>query len=202
MLLFGYLAQTAHIDLFTLLSVKSNECSDQVDDEHLIVQDSLGNVVQTQYIDMDNVTISLRNFYISAYLGKSSNKAPKFWLLFEVSVPPLGWNTYFVSKKTTKGKSLVFSSWKHYLLFITLTAFDCIFILGGVERSNVSVMDKVQKRIVNIGPGNLKMSFSASDQAIKMFNSKNGVRHLKSMIWHLEFVILPTFQRYVPIWLN
>ena len=110
MLLFADLAQTKHLDSLTRLWVKSNVCFDQVDDENLIVHDSLGNEVQAQYIDMDNVTISLRNFYISAYLGTSSNKAPKFWLLFEVSVPPLGWNTYFVSKKTSKGKSLVFSS--------------------------------------------------------------------------------------------
>ncbi|XP_057545265.1 probable alpha-mannosidase At5g66150 isoform X2 [Amaranthus tricolor] len=134
-----------------------------VDDENLIVHDSLGNEVQAQYIDMDNVTISLRNFYISAYLGTSSNKAPKFWLLFEVSVPPLGWNTYFVSKKTSK---------------------------GGVERSSVSVMDKVQKQIVNIGPGNLKMSFSASGQAVKMFNSKKGVDvplH-QSFLWYTSSI--------------
>ncbi|CAO2831325.1 unnamed protein product [Amaranthus hypochondriacus] len=119
-----------------------------VDDEHLIVQDSLGNVVQTQYIDMDNATVGLRNFYISAYLGTSSNKVPKFWLLFEVSVPPLGWNTYFVSKEIRK---------------------------GGVKRSHISVIDRVDKQVVDIGPGNVKMSFSASDQVLKMFNSELGV---------------------------
>ncbi|XP_010679912.3 alpha-mannosidase isoform X2 [Beta vulgaris subsp. vulgaris] len=118
-----------------------------VDNANLIVQDSSGSVVEAQYLDMDNVTVNLRNFYTKAYLGILPEKVPKFWLCFGVSVPPLGWNTYFISERNGKG----------------------------IKRSNVSVMDKVHNQIVEIGPGNLKMSYSASGQYHKMFNSESGV---------------------------
>lgn len=119
-----------------------------VDNANLVVQDSLGSVVESQYLDIDNVTINLRNFYTRAYLGTSPKKVPKFWLAFGVSLPPMGWNTYFISEK--KGK-------------------------GGIKRSNVTVVDKLPNQRVDIGPGNLKMSFSSSGQLLKMFNSKSGV---------------------------
>jgi len=63
----------------------------------------LGNNVQTQYIEVDNVTANLRKIYVKAYLGVSPKQAPKYWLLFQASVPPLGWSTYFISKTATKG---------------------------------------------------------------------------------------------------
>ncbi|XP_056696482.1 alpha-mannosidase isoform X2 [Spinacia oleracea] len=119
-----------------------------VDNANLVVQDSMGSVVESQYLDMDNVTMNLRNFYTRAYLGVSSKKVPKFWLAFGVSLPPLGWNTYFISEKNGK---------------------------GGINRSNVSVVEGVQNQVVDIGPGNLKLSFSSSGQLLKMFNSESGV---------------------------
>lgn len=54
-------------------------------------------------MDVDDVTTNLRKFYVKAYLGVSPKQAPKYWLLFQVSVPPLGWSTYFISKATRKG---------------------------------------------------------------------------------------------------
>lgn len=52
---------------------------------------------------MDNTTSRLRNLYVKAYLGVSAQAAPKYWLVFQVSVPPLGWNTYFISKAGSEG---------------------------------------------------------------------------------------------------
>lgn len=54
-------------------------------------------------MELDNVTSNLRDFYTKAYLGISPGKAPKYWILFQVSLPPLGWNTYFVSTASGKG---------------------------------------------------------------------------------------------------
>lgn len=119
-----------------------------VDNGDLIVQDSLGGVVEAQYIDMDNMTTNLRNFYLRAYLGISSDKVPKYWLCFEVSVPALGWNTYFVSMRTGE---------------------------EGIKRAHQSVIDIRQRQTVDIGPGSLKMAFSSSGQLMRMFNSINGV---------------------------
>ncbi|KAL2927748.1 Alpha-mannosidase [Bienertia sinuspersici] len=132
--------------------------AESVDKANLIVQDSLGNVVEVQYVHMDNATINLRNLYTKAYLGISSAKVPKFWLAFGVSLPPLGWNTYFISEETRK---------------------------EGLKRSNVSVMEQIRNQIVDVGPGNLKMSFSASGQLLRMCNSETGG----------EFIIPLTFAK-------
>ncbi|KAK9678800.1 hypothetical protein RND81_11G233900 [Saponaria officinalis] len=114
-----------------------------VDDGNLVVKDSSGRLVESQYIDMDNVTIKLRNFYTKAYLGVSSTTAPKFWLCFSVSVPPLGWNTVFISQKNGE---------------------------DGTRGSNLTVLNTQQNQSVVIGPGKLKMSFSSSGHLRNMFN--------------------------------
>ncbi|KAK6922587.1 Glycosyl hydrolases family 38, C-terminal beta sandwich domain [Dillenia turbinata] len=120
-----------------------------VNNANLVVEDALGNTIEAQYIELDNVTIKLRNFYTEAYLGVSPREVPRFWLLFQVSLPPLGWNTYFISNTAGKGKR---------------------------QRSYLSAMDTPSNETVEIGPGNLKMSFSlTTGQLTRMFNSKTGV---------------------------
>lgn len=86
----------------------------QVNDDHLVVRDSSGNTIEAQYIAVDNVTINLRNFYAKAYMGVPPTEAPKYWLLFGVTVPPLGWSTYFVSKAGQTCDLFLFSS---YIIF-------------------------------------------------------------------------------------
>ncbi|KAL6220713.1 hypothetical protein ACLB2K_008469 [Fragaria x ananassa] len=120
-----------------------------VNDSNLAVQDSLGNSIEAQFISLDNVTINIRNFYTNAYLGVSLKQVPKFWLIFQVSVPPLGWNTYFISRRATKGNN---------------------------TNGFFSVMDSPQNETIEVGPGDLKMSFSvASGQLKRMYNPKTGV---------------------------
>ncbi|GAV72796.1 Glyco_hydro_38 domain-containing protein/Glyco_hydro_38C domain-containing protein/Alpha-mann_mid domain-containing protein [Cephalotus follicularis] len=117
-----------------------------VNDGDLVVQDSSGNKIEAQLVGVDNITYNLRNFSTKAYLGLPSTEVPKYWLLFQVWVPPLGWNTYFISKAGTEGKTFV------------------------------SVVDNPQNETIEIGPGNLKMSFSkTSGQLIRMYNSRTGV---------------------------
>ncbi|KAI6671517.1 hypothetical protein NL676_006402 [Syzygium grande] len=120
-----------------------------VTDSNFVVRDSSGYTVQAQFVDLDNVTINLRNFHVKAYLGLSPNQVPKYWLLFQVSLPPLGWNTYFISKAATEGK--------------TKTSF-------------VSTLGNPQNEMIEVGPGDLKMLFSStSGQLVRMFNTKTGV---------------------------
>lgn len=76
----------------------------QVNEANLVVKDSSGNKVEVQYVDVDDVTTDLRKLYVKAYLGLRPKQAPKYWLLFQVSIPPLGWSTYFISKAAGKGK--------------------------------------------------------------------------------------------------
>lgn len=79
----------------------------QVNDADLVVQDSSGNNIETQYLALDKVTRNIRDFHTKAYLGLSSDAVPKYWLIFQVSVPPLGWNTYFISKRAGRGRYII-----------------------------------------------------------------------------------------------
>ncbi|KAL1316028.1 alpha-mannosidase-like [Arachis hypogaea] len=121
-----------------------------VNDANLVVEDSFGNKVETQYVEVDNVTRNLRELYVKAYLGFSPKQAPKYWLLFQVSVPPLGWTTYFISRALGKGKG---------------------------RNGFVSSHSIIQKnKTIELGPGNLKMSFSSkSGKLERMYNSRTGV---------------------------
>lgn len=120
-----------------------------VNDTGLVVQDSSGKIIETQYVGLDKVTKTLRNFYTKAYLGHTPNRDPQYWLLFQASVPALGWNTYFISKADGKGK----------------------------RRTGIfSETDRSREETVEIGGGNLKMLFSStSGQLNRMYNTKTGV---------------------------
>ncbi|XP_024975832.1 alpha-mannosidase [Cynara cardunculus var. scolymus] len=118
-----------------------------VKDANLVVQDDKGNTIKAQFIEFDNITSNLRSFYAEAYLGISPTEVPKYWLLFQASVPPLGWNTYFITKTTGKGTFNV-----------------------------ISVVDTPQNDSIEIGPGSLKMSFSLqSGQLKRIINSRTGI---------------------------
>ncbi|XP_022885757.1 alpha-mannosidase-like isoform X4 [Olea europaea var. sylvestris] len=120
-----------------------------VNDHYLVVKDSTGKIIESQYIVLDNITSNMRRFYVEAYIGISPEEAPKYWLFFQVSVPPLGWNTYFISKASQKGNS---------------------------RSVYVPMLDPPKKKFIEIGPGNLKLSFSsASGELERMFNSKSGL---------------------------
>ncbi|KAG9442661.1 hypothetical protein H6P81_018515 [Aristolochia fimbriata] len=71
--------------------------------DDLVVKDSNGYIVEVQYLEVDEITSHLRSFYTEAYLGVSIEEVPKYWLVFQGSVPPLGWSTYFISKSSGKG---------------------------------------------------------------------------------------------------
>ncbi|MED6160733.1 hypothetical protein PIB30_054120 [Stylosanthes scabra] len=128
-----------------------------VNDPNLVVKDSMGNKVDAQYVEVDDVRMNLRELYVKAYLGFSRKRVPKYWLLFQVSVPPLGWTTYFISRASGKGKS---------------------------ANGFVSSHSMIQKnKTIEIGPGNLKMSFSSeSGQLERMSNSRTGVSKFSMFI--------------------
>lgn len=79
----------------------------QVNDLHLVVKSSDGSFVDSQLVEVDNVTSNLRKLYVKAYLGINTDKPPKYWLVFQASVPPMGWNTYFVSKPKGAGENCI-----------------------------------------------------------------------------------------------
>jgi len=74
-----------------------------VSSEHFVVTDSDGRKIETQLLPIDDTSLGLRSYYVRAYLKKSPTSTPKFWLAFSVSVPPLGFSTYFISAAEKKG---------------------------------------------------------------------------------------------------
>ncbi|XP_039159660.1 alpha-mannosidase [Eucalyptus grandis] len=120
-----------------------------VTDSNFVVRDSSGNTIEAQFIDLDSATINLRNFYVKAHLGLLPQQVPKYWLIFQVSIPPLGWSTYFISKAATEGES---------------------------KSTVLSTLSNPQNDTIEVGPGDLKMLFSStSGQLVRILNSKTGV---------------------------
>ncbi|CAI9110953.1 OLC1v1011064C1 [Oldenlandia corymbosa var. corymbosa] len=120
-----------------------------VNDTNLVTRDSEGNTVETQFVELDNITDSLRSFYVEAYTGISPKTAPRYWIFFQVSVPALGWNTYFISNASQKGNS---------------------------GSTYVPEVNFAMNETITVGPGNLKLSFSStSGQLVRMFNSRTRV---------------------------
>ncbi|KAG8388779.1 hypothetical protein BUALT_Bualt02G0160700 [Buddleja alternifolia] len=119
-----------------------------VNHHDLVVKDSTGKLIESQYVEMDSVTKNLKELYVEAYTGNSTKLAAKYWLVFPASVPPLGWNTYFISQKGNYiGKNYV-----------------------------SKLEDPPEKETIEIGQGNLKLSFSLSSGQLKrMYNSKTGI---------------------------
>lgn len=110
----------------------------QVNDANLVVKDSSGNNMEVQYLRLDNVTRNLRSFYTKAYLGLSGEPVPQYWLHFEASVPPLGWNTYFVSKAAVRGGMSAYSSFGS---FISCMLFILVMMIChlGLDDTNIDI---------------------------------------------------------------
>ncbi|TVU31334.1 hypothetical protein EJB05_23016 [Eragrostis curvula] len=120
-----------------------------VNDQNLVVKSSDGTIVDSQLVEVDNVTGNLRKFYVKAYLGITTEKPPRYWLVFQASVPPMGWNSYFISRPNGTGYK---SSW------------------------HVSTLVSPSNDTIEVGPGPLKMSYSStSGQLKRIFNSVSGV---------------------------
>ncbi|RYR54201.1 hypothetical protein Ahy_A06g029472 isoform B [Arachis hypogaea] len=112
------------------------------------VKDSAGNEVESQILPLSNATSILRKYYVKAYLGKSPGSEPKYWLAFPVSVPPLGFSTYIVSKPRQTG-----------------------------NRSTISKVHKSERSTntsIEVGQGNLKLLYSADERKLTHYvNSRN-----------------------------
>ncbi|KAL0377241.1 UNVERIFIED_CONTAM: putative alpha-mannosidase [Sesamum radiatum] len=78
--------------------------------EDIAVRDSAGRVIESQLVPLSDTHVSLRNYHVKAYLGQTPRKAPKYWLAFTASAPPLGFSTYTISSAKTKGAGSARSS--------------------------------------------------------------------------------------------
>ncbi|XP_058195681.1 probable alpha-mannosidase At5g13980 [Rhododendron vialii] len=115
------------------------------------VQDSSGQEIESQLLPLGNVSLGVRNFYATAYVGKSPSVTPRYWLAFTASVPPLGFSTYVIS--TPKGAAATFAT-------------QTLYESKGSENG-----------IIEVGPGNLKLIYSASEGKLTQYvNTKSSVK--------------------------
>ncbi|KAE8711867.1 Alpha-mannosidase [Hibiscus syriacus] len=123
-------------------------------DENVIVKDHGGNEIKSQLLPFQKASLDLRNYYSMAYLGKSPSVTPKYWLAFSASAPPLGLNTYFISSDKRKETTIAAPSKYH-----------------------VAYGSKGKKDVIKVGPGNLKLVYSANQpKLIGYVSSKKMIK--------------------------
>ncbi|KAF5957251.1 hypothetical protein HYC85_004476 [Camellia sinensis] len=119
--------------------------------KNVIVQDSSGKEVESQLVPIANVSLGMRNYLVTAYVGKSPSANPTCWLAFTASVPPLGFSTYVISTaKRTASTSVTQTSYK---------------VTGS------------QNDTIEVGPGNLKLIYSANEGKLTQYvNTRSSVK--------------------------
>ncbi|KAI4387891.1 hypothetical protein MLD38_000281 [Melastoma candidum] len=115
--------------------------------EDISVLDSEGKEVVSQLVPIPDAYLNLRSYHAKIFLGNTVNDAPKYWLVFSVSVPPLGFNTYFIS--AAKGGA-------------------------GSAKSRVSTIQRGEKSSVDIGQGSLAVTFSSEAGGITHYDNKKS----------------------------
>ncbi|KAJ0988739.1 hypothetical protein J5N97_007095 [Dioscorea zingiberensis] len=122
-----------------------------VSSEYVVVRDSEGREVESQILPLLNASAAIRNQYVKAYLGISPKVNSLHWLVFPVSVPPLGFNTYVVSSSKQTGSHAVMST---------------LYSPQESKKSNIEV-----------GPGNIKLLFNTDEGRLSQyFNSRSLVK--------------------------
>uniref|UniRef100_J3KV59 Alpha-mannosidase n=1 Tax=Oryza brachyantha TaxID=4533 RepID=J3KV59_ORYBR len=117
--------------------------------DSIVVHDSEGREVESQLIPIANASLHMREKHVKAYLGMLPSAKPKFWLAFPVSVPPLGFNTYFISS----GKKSA-----------SVSLMSTLYPSHGSENSNMQ-----------IGQGQLKLQYNTAGVLSLYSDSKTQV---------------------------
>ncbi|CAI9763102.1 unnamed protein product [Fraxinus pennsylvanica] len=117
--------------------------------EDVTVRDSAGRVIESQVLPLSENYMSLRNYLVKAYRGQSPSKTPEYWLAFSASVPPLGYNSYTISRAKTEGASSA--------------------------RSSVHSLQRGDKSTIEVGHENLKLSFSAEERKLAFYMNRRSM---------------------------
>ncbi|KAI5341484.1 hypothetical protein L3X38_020758 [Prunus dulcis] len=121
-----------------------------VSNEAVTVQDSSGRDIEAQLLPLSKASLSLRSYYVRAYLGKSPSEPPKFWLAFSVTVPPIGFSSYIVSSAKPTGRSSTIS--------------------------NVYTSEGSTNETIEVGQGSLKLHYSVDEGKLARYvNSRSLV---------------------------
>ncbi|CBI15496.3 unnamed protein product, partial [Vitis vinifera] len=118
---------------------------------NVTVKDPSGKEIESQLLPIANASLGIRSFSTMAYLGKSPSVAPKYWLAFSASVPPLGFSTYIVSGAKSSASASV--------------------------RQTFYRSERSQNKTIEVGPGNLKLNYSGNEGKLTNYaNVRNSIK--------------------------
>ncbi|XP_050232389.1 probable alpha-mannosidase At5g13980 [Mercurialis annua] len=121
-----------------------------VTSDTVIVHDSAGKEIESQLLPLSDAYVSLRSFYVHAYLGRPPTDTPKYHLAFAVSVPPFGFSTYTVTGAKSTDASAI--------------------------KSAIHTFQRNMQSTVEVGQGHLKLAFSADKtKQTTYINSRSSV---------------------------
>uniref|UniRef100_A0A5B7CBJ8 Alpha-mannosidase n=1 Tax=Davidia involucrata TaxID=16924 RepID=A0A5B7CBJ8_DAVIN len=119
--------------------------------ENITVRDSDGREIESQLLPLADAYVNVRNYHVKAYLGQTPSETPRYWLAFTASVPPLGFSTYTISSVKRAGASST--------------------------RSSVYSFQRGEKSNVEVGQGNLKLTFLTGEGKLTHYiNSRSSVK--------------------------
>lgn len=116
---------------------------------------------------------------MASYLGVTVRDAPKYWLAFAASVPPLGFSTYTVSGVKGMSSFFEFTLKKHFTIFNWLSYFLLYLELlnagAKLTRSSVYTSQGSKKINFDIGSENLKLTFSEENGKLTYHNKQRNL---------------------------
>uniref|UniRef100_A0A2P2LJ09 alpha-mannosidase n=2 Tax=Rhizophora mucronata TaxID=61149 RepID=A0A2P2LJ09_RHIMU len=121
--------------------------------KNVVVMDSEGKEIESQILPLLSSSIGIRNYYTRAYLGRSPNVTPKYWLAFGASVPPLGFSTYIISSATSTAKQTAAAS----------------------DSQRMYHTEPGQSDKIKVGPGDLKLIYSRKEGKLTAYISKRSL---------------------------
>ena len=147
--------------------------------DSIVVHDSEGREVESQLVPIANASLYIRDKHVKAYLGTLPAAKPKFWIAFPVSVPPLGFNTYFVSSGKRSGEFMSFVLICTKLEIIS-QFFLQIFIFSIVLPAIVSTTSTLnshgsENSNLQVGQGRLKLQYDSAGELSLYSDSKTRV---------------------------
>ncbi|KAK6153870.1 hypothetical protein DH2020_013509 [Rehmannia glutinosa] len=119
--------------------------------EKVTVTDSTGKVILSQLTPIVNASIAKRKFYATAYIGESPSASPRYWLAFTAVVPPLGFSTYVIAS-----------------VFIYILSHVAYAASASIKPMSYT-LNGSQNGAIQIGPGNLKLIYSANDGKLTQY---------------------------------
>ncbi|KAF8694238.1 hypothetical protein HU200_038373 [Digitaria exilis] len=171
--------------------------------DSIVVHDSEGREIESQLLPIASASLNLRDKHVKAYLGTTPGAKPKFWLAFPVSVPPLGFNTYFVSSSKKSGNFTSLS-----LVHTDLRSATQKYLSNSYTNpASVSLKSTVystqgSKDNLQVGQGNLKLQYNSAGTLSLYSDSKALVMILQIRDYRSEWKIevhQPIAGNYYPV---